>query len=141
MRCAACWRKTVSGPKIWPASIVTFWGVPINGEAEESQMMPTNFCAENIAFMIGMYAVDRSGDTDRMRMRGSTSRPASESRWISVRKRLVRQIFYLRDCDRQQRALVNAPTSADGADRSSFGSPSSSEMRSVTAESSRLNGG
>jgi hypothetical protein len=31
----------------------------------------TNFWAEKMAFMMGMYDVDRSGDTERMRIRGS----------------------------------------------------------------------
>jgi hypothetical protein len=34
--------------------------------------------------MIGIYAVDRSGDTDRIRMRGSTSGVESERRLMSV---------------------------------------------------------
>ena len=33
--------------------------------------MLTIFCAENIEFMIGMYDAERSGETDKMRMRGS----------------------------------------------------------------------
>ena len=31
----------------------------------------TSFCAEKMEFMIGMYEVERSGETERMRMRGS----------------------------------------------------------------------
>ena len=31
----------------------------------------TNFWAENMEFINGMYDVERSGDTERMRMRGS----------------------------------------------------------------------
>ena len=31
----------------------------------------TSFCAANIAFIIGIYDADISGDTDKMRIRGS----------------------------------------------------------------------
>ena len=31
----------------------------------------TNFCAEKMAFIIGMYDVARSGETERIRIRGS----------------------------------------------------------------------
>lgn len=30
-----------------------------------------SFCAEKIAFMIGMYEEDKSGETERIKMRGS----------------------------------------------------------------------
>lgn len=30
-----------------------------------------SFCAEKMAFIIGMYEEDRSGETDRIKMRGS----------------------------------------------------------------------
>ena len=36
-----------------------------------SEIVLTIFCAENIEFMIGMYDAERSGETDKMRMRGS----------------------------------------------------------------------
>lgn len=31
----------------------------------------TSFCAEKIAFIIGMYEEDKSGETERIKMRGS----------------------------------------------------------------------
>lgn len=34
-------------------------------------MVTFSFCAEKMAFMIGMYDDDKSGETERMRMRGS----------------------------------------------------------------------
>ena len=40
---------------------------------------PTSFCAENMEFIIGMYDVDKSGDKDRIKIRGSSPSDARVS--------------------------------------------------------------
>lgn len=42
-------------------------------------MILASFCAEKIAFIIGMYDVERSGDTDKTSMRGSGSMVGSKA--------------------------------------------------------------
>jgi len=74
-----------------------------------------------------------------MRIRGSTSGVESDKRLMSRTGSADNK--HENKNDGQQRALVNAPTTADGAVRSRSGSLSSSEMRLMTAESSRLKGG
>jgi hypothetical protein len=44
----------------------------------------TSFWAEKMAFMMGMYDVDRSGDTERIRIRGSVRLAAREIRLMSA---------------------------------------------------------
>ena len=89
---------------------------------------------------MGMYAVERSGDTERMRILGSTSCSVRDMRLISRRRVRYRRTKESKK-NARQRAFVSAPTSADGASTSSSGLLSSSAMRVVTAVSRRRKGG
>ena len=67
----------------------------ING-SEEYERRLTSFWAENIQFIIGIDDVERSGETDRMRMRGSGriagSRPSAGLLVVDIDGRVIRLI-------------------------------------------------
>lgn len=44
----------------------------------------TNFCAEKIEFIMGMYDVDKSGETERIRIRGSGNMDGSSAALVDV---------------------------------------------------------
>lgn len=87
-------------------------------------MRHASFCAEKMAFIIGMYEEDKSGETDRIKMRGSWRIAGSSTilvvdgegwvmRLMSVC--MLKHISYRFPLHSQQRAFVTAPTSAHGA--------------------------
>ena len=77
-------------------------------------------------FIIGIYDVDRSGDTDKIRMRGSGKIVGSSAKLLGVGGCVIRLMSILscvkfqKSCNAivylQQSAFVMAPTNAHGAE-------------------------
>lgn len=78
----------------------------------------TSFCAENIEFIKGMYDVDRSGETDRIRILGSgggvvASIVAGVGGLSSLLISAIVAVKFTRETRpeyTQHKAFVNAPT-------------------------------
>jgi hypothetical protein len=118
------------------------WSETVALEAEE---WLTSFWAEKTEFMIGMYEVARSGETERMRRRGSGRVLAAgpSARRLTSRCRVVSRQHKAttRAKSVQQRALVIAAIRAEGSAESSDKASSSAWIRRVTAWSRATKGG
>lgn len=115
----------MSGPYTLQTSIVTFYLTVNQTKLIGKTTGHTSFWAEKIEFIMGIYDVDKSGETERIRIRGSGSMAGSSAGFVDVDGCVIRLIsssvysegevyLHVRG-SLQQRAFVMAPTNAQGA--------------------------